>query len=43
MQNFGQNLFNQELADFEADHEKFEGKYSIMKNNVNKRLKKVEN
>ena len=33
---------NQELANFEAEHEELEGKYLIMKNNIDKRLKKVE-
>ena len=33
---------NQELADFEAEYEKLEGKYSIKKNNIDKRLKNVE-
>ena len=33
---------NQELADFEAEHEKLEEKYLMMKNNIDKRLKKVE-
>ena len=33
---------NQELANFEADHEELEEKYLTMKNNIDKRLKKVE-
>ena len=33
---------NQELANFEADHEELEEKYLKMKNNIDKRLKKVE-
>ena len=33
---------NQELANFEAEHEELEGKYLIMKNNIDKRLKKVD-
>ena len=33
---------NQELTNFEAEHEELEGKYLIMKNNIDKRLKKVE-
>ena len=33
---------NQELADFEAEYEKLEEKYLMMKNNIDKRLKKVE-
>ena len=33
---------NQELANFEAEHEELEGKYLVMKNNIDKRLKKVE-
>ena len=33
---------NQELANFEAEHEDLEGKYLTMKNNIDKRLKKVE-
>ena len=33
---------NQEMANFEAEHEELEGKYLIMKNNIDKRLKKVE-
>ena len=33
---------NQELANFEAEHEELERKYLIMKNNIDKRLKKVE-
>ena len=33
---------NQELTNFEAEHEELVGKYLIMKNNIDKRLKKVE-
>ena len=33
---------NQELANFEAEHEDLEGKYLTMKNNIDKRLKKIE-
>ena len=33
---------NQELANFEAEHEELEAKYMIMKNNIDKRLKRVE-
>ena len=33
---------NQELANFEAEHEELEEKYLIMKNNIDKRLKKTE-
>ena len=33
---------NQEFANFEAEHEELEEKYLIMKNNIDKRLKKVE-
>ena len=33
---------NQELDNFEAEHEELEGKYLIMKNNIKKRLKRVE-
>ena len=33
---------NQELANFEAEHQELEGKYATMKNNIDKRLKKVE-
>ena len=33
---------NQELANFEVEHDELEGKYLIMKNNIDKRLKKVE-
>ena len=33
---------NQELTNFEAEHQELEGKYLILKNNIDKRLKKVE-
>ena len=33
---------NQELTNFEAEHEELVGNYLIMKNNIDKRLKKVE-